>query len=539
MRFLIIFLCCCFANCLFAQPGKTGTSQAKPFPGGKKNKSAQVVDNQNKNTSSSDSGFSKSSVFPSRTKAMIDWISPAGQSINVSGGMVELVLKIQAPDKVKMEHIKVFHNNARVDSKANEGDLFGNTDEFNFKSKVKLQAGINKIQVAIESPSVKRKSAVKIIEYNNGIAKVSSTSEEFSKDIRVFWKSPDPVMLQGKPLVHKATLLDISTGLTSAVPLTKDDITLVVNNAYLAPTKAAQLKNVGNEYTYSDQIWLDDKISINEVFVQVTKGKNRAKTSTLEVNYSPEKPNLYVLSIGVRSNLQYTVNDANDFADIFNSQGGRDGNKLFNAIQTEKLLADDASAEAIRKKMIDLRIKMETGNISKDDLILVFISSHGFMMGEDFRIEGNDYEARYKDISSVSYQKDILTRLNEIPCKKIIFIDACHSGGAKADAANVNHALVEYRKIPTGVSVVTSSQEDEQSFEDDRWENGAFTEAITKGLVNGEADSNENKIVTIKELYEYLFREVPTMVNQAKGKVQRPAMPKKDLENLGIYVLPE
>lgn len=538
----VFFFLLIFINFVVAQPTNSGTSDSKQVSFKKKNSNQNNYTNNQKNEiNSSEIGVSNAKPFPSRKKANLDWVTPLGSSISVSGGMVEIALKITAPDKVKAENIIVYLNNKRQDSKANETDLFGNDGEFNYKNKVKLVQGVNKIEVAIETSDMKRRSSAKIIEYNNGIAKVSSEEQESSnqQQLSIFWKTPDPVMLQGKPLVHKATLLDISIGLTSTQPLIKENLTLVINNNYLSPSKSSLLTNVGNQYSYTDQILLDDKISINEVFVQAMKGNNRAKTSTLKINYSPEKPNLYVLSIGVRSNLQYTVNDANDFTDLFSGQGGREGNRLFNAIQTEKLLGDDATADAIKKKIIDLKIKMETGNISKDDLILVFISTHGFMMGEDFRLEGNDYEARYKDITSVSYQKDILARLNEIPCKKAMFIDACHSGGAKADAANVNYALAEYRKIPTGISVITSSQEDEQSYEDDAWENGAFTEAIVKGLQNAEADNDDNKIITIKELYDFLNKEVPSMVNKTKGKVQRPAMPKKDLENIGIFVVNE
>ena len=525
---------------LSAQPGKDGTSQGGTirFKPKKSNDSIPIVE-----TKSSTIGASRVGTFPSRKKVFLDWVAPNASNIVVSAGMLDIALKIKTPsvEKVKMENIKVYNNGKIAGSKADEADLFGNEGEFNYKNKIRLQAGINKIEVAIETPDTKKRSAAIIIQYNNGVAKITSDGQEASneKQLSIFWKTPDPIMLGGKPLAQKSMVLDISVGINSNQILTKDNLTLSINNADFTPSKSAVLNNIGSNYSYTDQVVLDDKISINEIYVKIAKGSNTAKTSTLKVNYSPEKPNLFVLSIGVKSNLQYPVNDANDFTEMFSSQGGREGNKLFNAIQIEKLLGDDATAQAIKKSIISLKIKMETGNISKDDLMLIFISSHGFMAGEDFRIEGNDYEARFKDISSVSYQKDILARLNEIPCKKVVFIDACHSGGAKADAANLNQSLLEYKKIPSGVSVITSSQEDEQSFEDDVWENGAFTEAISKGLLNGEADANENKIITIKELYDYIYKEVPEMVYKVKRKVQRPAMPRRELDNIGIYVLPD
>jgi hypothetical protein len=532
----IIILLCFFLplSNLIAQPEKEGTSAAKPFSLGKKK------DKIPSNFVPSDSGTSPDKPFPIKPKISLDWANLSGATIPVSGGMIDIAMKVKTSKAVTMKDIVTYVNGKRLDSKANETDLFGNGEDYNYKNKVKLQQGVNKIEVAIETPTIKKRSSAKIVEYNNGIATMSGEEGGGTKELNAFWKTPDPIDLGGKPLAQKEMLLNISIGIVSAASLTLNDLTLVVNNNYFSPTKVAQLKREGSQYSYTDQVLLDDKVSINEIFIKAVKGANIAKTATLKVNYSPEKPNLYVLSIGVKSNLQYTVNDANDFTDIFSGQGGRDGNHLFNAIQIEKLLGEDATAEAMKKKIIDLKIKMETGNISKNDLIILYVSTHGFIgADQDLRLEGNDYEARYKDITSISYKKDVLARLDEIPCKKVIFIDACHSGGAKADAANITDALTKFKEIPIGLSVITSSQESEQSYEDDKWENGAFTEAIVKGLVNGEADANENKIITLKELYEFISKEVPMMVTSVKNKSQRPSMPKKDLENIGIFVVPD
>jgi hypothetical protein len=515
-----------------AQPLKEGTSTTKVFPSGKKKPKPE--------STTTDSGISPDRPFPIKPKVSLEWVNFSGASVPVSGGMINIAMKVKTSKAIKMQDLVTYVNGKRLDSKADEVDLLGNGEDYNYKNKIKLQTGINKIEVAIETSNFKKRSSAKIIEYNNGIATMSGEEGGGTKELNTFWKTPDPIDLGGKSLAQKEMLLNISVGIVSAASLTLNDLTLFVNNNYLSPTKMAQLKREGSQYSYTDQVLLDDKVSINEIFIKVVKGTNIAKTATLKVNYSPEKPNLYVLSIGVKSNLQYTVNDANDFTDLFSGQGGRDGNHLFNAIQTEKLLGEDATAEAMKKRIIDLKIKMETGNISKNDLIILYISTHGFIgADQDLYLEGNDYEARYKDLTAISYKKDILARLNEIPCKKVVFIDACHGGGAKADAANLNEALNKFKEIPVGLSVITSSQESEQSYEDDKWENGAFTEAIVKGLVNGEADANENKIITLKELYEYISKEVPMMVTSVKNKSQRPAMPKKDLENIGIFVVPD
>jgi len=166
------------------------------------------------------------------------------------------------------------------------------------------------------------------------------------------------------------------------------------------------------------------------------------------------------------------------------------------------------------------------------------LSSHGFINDGDLRLQGSDYTPS----TSLSYKNDVLSLLDELPCKKLVFLDACHSGaaGSKASTEDVNYQIEILNQIKEGITIIASSQKEEQSYEDKVWQNGAFTEAIINGLKDGKADlsvkGNNDGIITIDELYEYLKKEVPAMVGKVKNEAQRPIMTSNGLQNAAIYI---
>ena len=48
-----------------------------------------------------------------------------------------------------------------------------------------------------------------------------------------------------------------------------------------------------------------------------------------------------------------------------------------------------------------------------------------------FKILTSGYKAGYEEFTSIDFESDIINFLNDINCKKLIFIDACNSGSAE------------------------------------------------------------------------------------------------------------
>ena len=140
--------------------------------------------------------------------------------------------------------------------------------------------------------------------------------------------------------------------------------------------------------------------------------------------------------------------------------------------------------------------------------------------------------------TSVAFKQDIMNVLDEINCKKLVFVDACHSGaGQKFNVADLNYEIEKLNAVTEGITTFVSSQGDELSYEDSSWKNGAFTEAILKGLKNAEADKDQNYIITVNELSDYLRKEVPRMVMDKKGKPQNPKLLTNDLGDVAIFFI--
>ena len=76
-----------------------------------------------------------------------------------------------------------------------------------------------------------------------------------------------------------------------------------------------------------------------------------------------------------------------------------------------------------------------------------------------------------------------------------------------------------------GVAVLSASSANEMSFEDEKWNGGAFTYYLLGGL-NGRADRNQDQIVTLRELFDYVYEKVP----QATEGQQHPEL-KGDFSN--------
>ncbi len=357
----------------------------------------------------------------------------------------------------------------------------------------------------------------------------------------IFWISPSPENLDDKPVVSESPTIEIQVKVVSNKKVTKEDIKIIINGKEQGSNKFNEVNLQENkqdeffEYTYANAVPLEetaDHINTIEIFVN---GKKSSKP--LKVLYSVGKPNLHVLAIGTALDLQFPQKDAKDFAELFSRQGGPEKDKLFGSVDVRTLIGKDATTNAIKESIEKYRYEFKTGAIGPRDVMLIFISSHGFIYQDQLRIQGDDFKDLYKETYSVAYN-EIISRLKEVNCKKLIFLDACFSGGAKASVVDVNNAIKDLNQQGEGVTTFSSSSNDEYSYEDVKWQNGAFTFAIKEGLAQGKADKDGNGIVTINELYAFVSAKVPAIVTEVKGKPQHPTMPVNEmLGKIPVFVV--
>lgn len=105
---------------------------------------------------------------------------------------------------------------------------------------------------------------------------------------------------------------------------------------------------------------------------------------------------------------------------------------------------------------------------------------------------------------------------------KIVVLDSCFSGSLKSKGVRSSQPLGTVRfdvDEPTGSVILTSSSGREMSYESEKLKGSIFTNHVVAGLY-GRADGNEDGLVTIDELYQYVYGQTKyqKMVSGAVGQ---------------------
>jgi hypothetical protein len=280
------------------------------------------------------------------------------------------------------------------------------------------------------------------------------------------------------------------------------------------------------------------------VDLQTSKGET-VSSRTLVVKYNPEQPNLHVVSIGTsNSDLKYTAKDAANVAAFFNKKS----NLPFKKVEvTER--SDSSKTDYINfKRTINELVRRyenpdEAEHIQDKDYLILFVSSHG-KTGNDkqYKLLPSNYNSSDGDEFTIDYQLDMMNQLDKIKCHKIVFIDACHSGLMKgAKNSHESEALLRISQAAIGTTVIASCRADELSYEDDAWQNGAFTKSLLEAFNNEScsdetgafsSDSNEDKLITLGEIVQFIKRRVPKLAaSQKRLTTQNPVIINNDLDN--------
>lgn len=138
------------------------------------------------------------------------------------------------------------------------------------------------------------------------------------------------------------------------------------------------------------------------------------------------------------------------------------------------------------------------------DLIVFFFSGHGYP-GGFVAIDGT---LPYSDVRKAFAASQA--------SHKMIFADACFAGKMRSGKAS---AQQQNQMKEADVMLFLASRSNETSLESNTMSNGYFTSALKRGLRGG-ADVNRNRIITARELFEYVSTKVK---NNTQGK-QHPVM---------------
>ena len=225
----------------------------------------------------------------------------------------------------------------------------------------------------------------------------------------------------------------------------------------------------------------------------------------------PPLPNLWILAVGVNSyqestiqNLNFCVADAKGVIDSLKAQEGRRYAKV-----NSLLIADGESllptAENIRKNLTFL------DQAGDRDIVLLFLAGHGvsaqegkfFFLPRDATMTGNVVNA------SRAISGDELVAVLEGSGRRMLFIDACQSGGVDND--RMVRALQE-----SNAFVFTASRGNELSEEHPRLGHGVFTYSILNALRGAPAALAEGN-VSVRSMSGFVSLEVPRLTGNRQN----------------------
>lgn len=187
-----------------------------------------------------------------------------------------------------------------------------------------------------------------------------------------------------------------------------------------------------------------------------------------------------------------------------------------NSDLTYRLLTNsDATADNIIRA-----INSVFANAKVDDIVVFFFSGHGYKGG---------FYAYDKALSYTKIRK-AMARCNSK--SKMIFADACYSGKIRTGSSSSSSAVSDAKKA--NVMLFLSSRDDEMSIERPSMKNGFFTTYLQKGLRGG-ADANRDRVITARELYEYVHSGV---IEISSGR-QHPVMWGRFPDNMPVMTWPQ
>lgn len=333
-----------------------------------------------------------------------------------------------------------------------------------------------------------------------------------------------------------------------------------------------EIKVLVNGVPLNDEIPSFDKTSKKvkmEINIPLTSGENYIEcfavnsagvkslkeAFTIENKMKMKKPDLYIATIGVSNyaqsdfNLNYAAKDSKDFIQQFEKC------KLYKNVHTLNLYDSMATLKNIKN------IKDFVSKASYDDVVILFAAGHGVLDNNlDYFFANYDMDFYSPSTTGVPYETLAGLLEHTKSRKKMLLLDACHSGEVDKDEVAVSEEVVEkeedmdFRVVgnsiknksgkeissfqlskmlfadtreSNGSTVISSASGTEYAIEGKSWNNGVFTYSFLEGLNSKEADINGDGIVLLSEMQTFINIKVLELTN---GKQN----PNSRVENLKI-----
>lgn len=278
-----------------------------------------------------------------------------------------------------------------------------------------------------------------------------------------------------------------------------------------------------------------DPTSVFTVFVEDRDGGADAlmkrDTVAIRAEAAPPRYQLNVLTLAVNAYdqnaknflpLRFAVGDAKNVLERFESGTGT----FYDMASVKTLFDEQVSRDGVSKQIETI---LDGGNLDGDDLLVVFLSGHGYAHGSSYYfIPGSVDSTDPAVLEKNAIPWHVLRRLSELPCRKLILLDTCYAGNAALktgeDRALAKAATQPFRRH--GFLVVAATDVDQSAKEGPNYDNhGAFTFALLRGLdgeADGWSDGRTDGDVSLHELAAFTRSKVADLTFDAQRPVYTP-----------------
>ncbi|MBW3597043.1 MAG: caspase family protein [Planctomycetes bacterium] len=267
----------------------------------------------------------------------------------------------------------------------------------------------------------------------------------------------------------------------------------------------------------------------NALLVEVTEGTDpdappgrvfAEKSVVFRAEPSQGKPRLHMFTIAADEYPQafavkYTVADGEGLAEDLQKYtvGLYEKGNVYPPLLNRRITVD-----GVRRQIDQILADLEK-TARPDDLLVMYVGGHGVAIGDEFYFVPPD--DRFRNLEDAQIAKfgvpwTELRRLADVPCRKVVFLNACHSG----NVVDAEKALEQERTSLKALReahmlIVTATQSGRLAIEPPDSQHGFFMARIREGLsghADGELSEEDERrvdgIVNLRELVRYVTATV-------------------------------
>lgn len=333
---------------------------------------------------------------------------------------------------------------------------------------------------------------------------------------------------------HNGKLVQ-SDGVSRSVPnsllgkkanqITSEELVSQMRSLAIAASRDASLKkpvlSSPKPDLYESVVEVEPIPGENEISVVAFNAQNSIQSVARTVNFTSSKavvaPQLYILAIGIdeykdkSSSLKFAVKDSLDISATWKTQAA-------NIYGEKNIFVETISNAQATRAGILARIDGIAARVKPTDHFILFVASHGVLLGEQYFMVTSDYNGKLTPSELIGANEivDFSKRIKSL--SQLYILDTCHAGGIGGVVSGLYDARVSVLAKKMGLHVFAAASSIGGAI-DGYKDNGLFTHTLLAGLNNNkQADANSDEKVSLMEIGRYSGAKTSEIAKQVGYK---------------------